>query len=204
MTQARVLRNDARILDAGAAAAAEDGWAGLALSAVARRAGLSQRPVASRFVDRSALAASVWRERAAPALLESLQDALSSAGLLQAEASPHDFQASMQRLARPSDQLRAALELLIMASFDTGLADEVGRQAAAAATDWVTPRPGQTSRALAARRAYLLIVALGLVAVSRRPGAGSVVLAEQYERLLAALGSDASPPGPAQGAPAAP
>ncbi len=47
VAQARVRGNDALMLDAVLDATAEDGWPGLALTAAARRAGLSQRPVAS-------------------------------------------------------------------------------------------------------------------------------------------------------------
>ena len=193
MAQARVLRNDALILDAALDATAQDGWPGLALTAVARRAGLSQRPVANRFVDRSELAAVVWRERVAPVLLASLKHALSSAGLLPGEASAAGFRKAMERLARPDKALLAALELLVMSSFDPTLAAEVQQGVAAEVIGWCTPQHGKLTRAQAARRAYLLIVALGLVAVARRPGSEQVGLADEIESLFSALQSDARP-----------
>jgi len=193
VAQARVLRNDALILDAALDATAQDGWPGLALTAVARRAGLSQRPVANRFVDRSELAAAAWRERLAPVLLAVLEQALSSAGLLPGTASAAIFQTAMQRLARPDTPLRAALELLIISNFDPILAAEVKQGIAAEVHGWCTPQHGRPTRAQAARRAYLLIVALGLIAVSRRPGSEQVDLTEEFDSLFRALQADASP-----------
>ncbi len=193
MAQARVLRNDALILDAALDATAQDGWPGLALTAVARRAGLSQRPVTNRFADRSELAVATWRERSAPVLLAVLEQALSSAGLLPGEVSPARFQTAMQRLARPDTALQAALELLIMSSFDPTLAAEVQQGAASEVHVWCTPQRGKPTRALAARRAYLLIVAFGLIAVSRRPGSEQVDLSKEFDSLFRALQSDASP-----------
>ena len=76
MSQARVLRNSERILTAGLDAAAEEGWAGLAPTVVARRAGLSQRAVQTRFPHRPDVGAAVWRERTAPALHQALTAAL--------------------------------------------------------------------------------------------------------------------------------
>jgi AcrR family transcriptional regulator len=193
VAQARVLRNDALILDGALEAAAADGWPGLALMAVARRVGLSQRPVATRFADRSELACTVWRERAAPALLAALDQALSSAGLLQGKPSAPRFQESMESLARPDSNLRAAAELLVMSNFDLTLAQEVGAGFGAQVQEWCAPQRGKVTRALAARRAYLLIVALGLVAVGRRPGADLIVLTGELDSLLAALQAAATP-----------
>jgi AcrR family transcriptional regulator len=191
--QARVLRNDALILDGALDAAAEDGWPGLALLAVARRVGLSQRPVATRFADRSELARTVWRERAGPALLATLEEALSAAGLLAGEPSAPSFRAAMEGLARPEARLRAAAELLVMSNFDPGLAREVESGFGAQLREWCSPRAGQVTRAQAARRAYLLIVALGLVAVGRRPGADRIALTDVLDSRFAALQSSATP-----------
>ena len=193
LAQARVLRNDALILDAALDATAPDGWPGLALTAVARRAGLSQRPVANRFVDRSELATAVWRERAAPVLLTALEHALSTAGLIPGEASATGFHAAMEHLARPHKALLAALELLIMSNFDPTLASEVKQGVAAEVLGWCTPQRGKPTKAQAAGRAYLLIVALGLVAVARRPGSEQVDLTEELGTLFTALQADASP-----------
>ena len=143
MAQSRVLRNDTLILDAALDATAQDGWPGLALTAVARRAGLSQRPVANRFVDRSELATAVWRERAAPVLLTALERALSTAGLIPGEASAAGFQAAMEHLARPDKALLAALELLIMSNFDPTLASEVEQGLTAEILGWCTPQRGK-------------------------------------------------------------
>ena len=193
MAQSRVLRNDTLILDAALDATAQDGWTGLALTAVARRAGLSQRPVANRFADRSDLAASVWSERAAPILLPGLEQALLSAGLLAGESSATGFQTAMEYLARPGKALLAAIELLIMSNFDPTLAAEVQQGVAAEVHGWCTPQRGKTTRAQAARRAYLLIVALGLVSVARRPGSEQVDLTKEFDSLFRALQSDTSP-----------
>ena len=193
VAQARVLRNDALILDAALDATAQDGWPGLALTAVARRAGLSQRPVANRFVDRPELATAVWRERAAPVLLTALERALSTAGLIPGEASAAGFQAAMEHLARPDKALLSALELLVMSNFDPTLASEVKQGLAGEVLGWCTPQRGKPTKAQAARRAYLLIVALGLVSVARRPGSEQVDLTEEFGSLFRALQADTSP-----------
>lgn len=193
MAQARVLRNDALILDGALEAAAADGWPGLALIAVARRVGLSQRPVAARFVDRAELACTVWRERAAPALLAGLDQALTAAGLLKGKPSAHRFEEAMESLARPDANLRAASELLVLSNFDLTLAQEVESGFGAQVQEWCSPKRGRVTRAQAARRAYLLIVALGLVAVGRRPGADRIVLTDELDSLLAALQAAATP-----------
>ena len=189
MPQVRVLRNDARILDAGLDAAATDGWAGMTPTAVARRSGMSQRAVQTRYPQRPDLGAAVWRERAGDAFRSALQTAVDAS---QTPAPDAAFAQAMQHLARPSQVLLAAVELLVISIFepavreaiDTTLGDDVRR--------WCTPGES-VSDATAARRAYVVMLGLGLVAAGRRPNAGRLDLHPEFDTLHEALRASAAP-----------
>lgn len=188
-----MLRNSERILSAAVLAAAADGWAGLAPTAVARLCGMSQRAVQSRYPHRPDLGAAVWTERSGPALRQALDGALAAAGLLDGEPSQDDFREAMGRLSRPSNELRAAVELLIISMFEPVVRDAVRDDIAHDATDWCTPRRGQVPRALAARRAYLIMVSLGLLAAGRRQSVSRLNLTGEFDHLFTALQDPASP-----------
>lgn len=190
--QARVRRNDARILAAAVDLAAGEGWAGVTLAGVGRAAGLTISPVRDRYRTRGALGAAAWTQVAGPALEAALESALSAAGLLDQPPDEPAFAAAMDALARPGVDLIAAAELAVVSCFEPELADAVATTLGAATRGWLDPvRAGSPARA--AIRGYLLTLALGLIAVSHRPVTTALDLSPQWVRLLAALGTDRDP-----------
>ena len=202
MVQARVRRNDARILAAALQLLADEGWAGLSLAHVGRAAGLSIRPVRDRFVDRGALAAAVWQDSAGPALREALSRCLVAAGLLPAqEGIPAEgladgdvpaLEAALDALARPDIPLRAAADLAVLASFDAKIRAVVAESVGAAIARWVSLQDaGSAERA--AKRAYLLALGLGLLAAAHRPRIDNLDLHPVWRRYAKVLADDRSP-----------
>ena len=80
--QARVQRNEERVLDAIVEVAGTGGWADLSVAAVSRSAGLSPKAVHDRYEDRSALACAAWTNRCGPVLRAALAEVLCAAGAL--------------------------------------------------------------------------------------------------------------------------
>lgn len=189
MPQVRVLRNDARILDAGLDAAATDGWADMTPTAVARRSGMSQRAVQTRYPQRPDLGAAVWRERAGDALRSALRAALDAGDTSAPDAA---FTQAMQHLARPSHALLAAIELLVISIFEPAVREAIDASLGEDVRQWCTPG-GSVSAATAARRAYVTMLGLGLVAAGRRPSAAYVDLRPELDTLNEALHAPATP-----------
>lgn len=193
MTQARVLRNTERVLDAATDAAATDGWAWLTPHGIAQRSGLSTRAVQARAADREQLALMVWRERAEPALLGLLTEALDTAGLLDAERDDARFVRLLSGLTDPNVELRAAVELLIMGSFVDSVATEITATLGAQTVEWCRSTPRRGGRVGAAQRAFVVLVVLGLLAASRRPGAATLNISGEVASQLDALHTPANP-----------
>ena len=193
MTQARVLRNSERITRAATDALAEDGWSALAPTTVSRRSGLSHRAVSTRYPTRPDVAAGVWSSTAGPALEAALNYVLTASGLLDTPGSDAEFVAAMHSVFRPSVDLLAAAELLVLARFEPTLRDALDASLAPTAAQWCEPVPGRVTRAAAARRAYLLMVALGLIAAGRRPGVSGLDLTGELTDLHRALHTDQAP-----------
>ena len=197
MVQARVRRNDARILAAALDILADEGWAGLRLARVGKAAGLSIRPVRDRFADRAALAAQVWQESAGPALQQALTNCLAAAGLLHAQdgvtgVDETEFDAAMQVLARPSKELQVAADLALLASFEPQIQTVVAGSVGNVMSRWVSPQDAGTPQR-AAKRAYLLALALGLIAASHRPGIDDLDLHPAWQRYAKVLAQDRQP-----------
>ncbi len=193
MTQARVLRNSERITRVATDALAEDGWSALAPTTVSRRSGLSPRAVSTRYPTRPDIGAAAWHAHAGPTLQTTLTDVLSASGLLDAPGSEADFVAVMRSVAQPSVDLLAAAEVLVLARFEPVLRDALDATLAPAVTQWCEPVPGKVTRAAAARRTYLLMVALGLIAAGRRPGVPDLDLTNELTDLHRALHEDLGP-----------
>lgn len=193
--QARSIRNDKQIIDSGLALASEQGWAGLTFPGVAERSGLSLRPVRDRFADRSELAAAVWVEQVAPALASAF------AGLVDAFSLIVDGRSqggdaltdALLPFTAPAPELRAAAELIIVSGYDPPVHGAIGRSTCPAFRAWVLPRHGSISRAEAARRAYLLSTALGLLAQGLNWPTAGLDLTPEFSRVAAALGADREP-----------
>ena len=192
MVQVRVRRNGARILAAASETVSALGWSGVTLAGVGKAAGLTIRPVRDRYPTRALLGADTWTEVAGPALDEALRKALAFAGLLEQPADALEFAAAMEAMARPSHQVQAAAELVVVSCFEEDIRkaidDTLVRQMAA----WVDPEAAG-SPARAARRGYLLALGLGLIATRHRPGLSALDLTAQWDRLLAALSTNMQP-----------
>lgn len=117
---------------------------------------------------------------------------LSTAGLLDQAADEEAFSTAMDAFAMPSPEMRAAAEFAVVASFEPELEEAVAATIGTSVDAWLDPRAAG-SPARAAKRGYLLALALGLLAVSHRPEIPDLDLAPQWHRLLAALGTERDP-----------
>ena len=186
MLQARVRRNYARIQAAAVEVASDRGWSGMTLAGVGRAAGLTIRPVRDRYPTRALLGAATWTEVAGPAMQSALTDALTSGGLLDQPANEDSFSDAMDAFARPDGNLRAAAELAVVSCFEPELADAVTDSLGHSVRIWLDPAKAG-SPVLAAKRGYLVALALGLIAMAHRPGLTDLDLAPQWRHLLTAL-----------------
>lgn len=166
----RVRRTDRAIGAASVRVAAEEGWGDFTFARVAREAGTSRRPLQDRFADRVQLAASTWTDSVEPVMRGLVVEFLASGGVLHTDADRVRFVAVIDQLAHPSPEVQAAVEFLIVAQFERELGLAVQSTLGEEIARWCRPREGDLSREDAARRAFMLSVALGLVLVARRPG----------------------------------
>jgi AcrR family transcriptional regulator len=197
---------DRRLLDAAMALVAEQGWDAASVLAVAKRAGMTSRAVDDRFDSRSDLAIGVWRDGPVDALgdaLIALVDAMlpaaasSQGGLARGlRAGGSNRQAhglpELLRMARPSEHLVVAAELLCAGVFDpvlrAAIAGDLHERLAARCL------PGEgTSPSQAAQGAYLVATGLGLLLAYRRPGAEELDISPLAAALAAALADPAKP-----------
>jgi len=189
----RVQRNEALLLDAAASVLADEGWSGLNFAHVAATAGLSVRPIRDRFATVSELAVAVWHGRVGAPLRDSLSGGLTAAGLLVEPGSPTQAVKLLRRSSRPSAQLRAAGELLLMAQFDQELGQAVDATLGAQVRSWCEPQRAVVTRADAARRAYLVATTLGLILAGRRPGMSAIDLTPEIDDIMRAIDGDRQP-----------
>ena len=189
--QARSIRNDERILEAAVRLADQEGWHGLLIARVAEAAGLSRRTVSDRVPDRQALATWVWSQRLAPVVIQALSRLIeamtpdSPAG--SPSLDPQRLGHAIDAFTEPDEQMRAAAELLIVATFDPPLHLAVHDTVGTALAQWLTPTPGQVSAADAARRGYVISTALGCLLEARRQEGVRVDLTAEWEQLCATL-----------------
>jgi AcrR family transcriptional regulator len=191
--QARVLRNQQRLIDAAMEAADQDGWSGLNFANVSARAGLSRRPLQDRFADSSHLAAAAWGTVAEPALQRALEDLLTAGGQLGEPISVPDLTAAFEVLMRPNATLRAATELLLVSQFDLVLRSAVRQGLGAQVEQWCQPQARVVSRVDTGRRGYLLVQGLGLLIAGRRPGIEDLDIRHEVKALAAAIEQPARP-----------
>jgi len=170
--QARSIRNDERILDAGLRLLTERGWSDLTFAPVADLAGLSMRPVRDRYADRSDLAAAIWAERIYPVLREdvvALQEATEvviKAGIEEAGA----LIDALQAFLRPAPRMRAAMELMIVAGFNPVVRGALDATLLPPLRKWITPGLDAPTPAEGARRAFVLSTAFGMVVTGLQLG----------------------------------
>ena len=189
----RVRRTDRALSAASVRVAAEEGWGDFTFARVAREAGTSRRPLQDRYAGRSQLAAAIWSESVEPPLRGLLVEFLASAGLLHADPDRERFLAVMDRLAHPAREVQAAVEFLIVAHVDSDLGEAVRASLGREISRWCDPRQGDLSREEAARRAFMLSVALGLVLVARRPGVDRIDIEHVADVLLRILATQVVP-----------
>ena len=128
-----------------------------------------------------------------PALRGLVVEFLASAGLLHANPDRERFVAVMDRLAHPSPEVQAAVEFLIVAQFEPELALAVQSTLGGEISRWCGPREDTLTKEEAARRAFMLSVALGLVLVARRPGVERIDVEHVADVLLRILATPVSP-----------
>jgi len=193
--QARSIRNDNLILDAGLQILSEQGWSDLTFPQVSRRAGLSLRPVRDRFAERGELAAAIWAERIYPLLHQDLLalreacDVVIKAGAQEADS----LIAAMAPFIRPEPRMRAALELMVVSGFDPIVRGALDSSILPALRKWVTPGVDGLTRGDAARRAFTASYALGIAACVLQLGSHSVVLDGEIKLLTSALATEREP-----------
>lgn len=167
--QARSIQRDGIILDAAQEILADSGWRALSLLSTAEAAGVSRKSLHTRFTGKASLAVAVWRERLVDPLLKILEETLSAGGLLSTKASASNFEASLSAAAKPSQELLASVELLIISLFEKELKDEIKRVFSKQVIDWCTPKSGKATKAVCAKRAYVIMLVLGYILASRIP-----------------------------------
>ena len=146
------------------------------------------------------------KELAGLALWQSLQQlttALDSVSLADAAIHLEDLredgpsaewlEIALDAFQRPSPALKAAVELLIVSHFDEQLAAAIQECVSPTVAAWCTPASSGPSPETAARRAYLLSIALGLVLVHDRLGAPNLDLSDEVLALAAAIQVDRKP-----------
>lgn len=194
--QGRSIRNDGVILQATQELLAEEGWAGVSLNSVARRAQLSVRPVRDRYADRRELVAAAWEQLIAPLWASSVAAVVSAADAADEGA----LLTALTPFARPGGIHRAGGELVMVAAHDEDVRAIV---ADAAILPLARLLDGSArGRARAAIHGYAAMLALGLLLESWREGAAEVDLVGFARRLAAAFREPSRPRRlPSAGAP---
>ena len=186
------MRNHEALLDAATECLDDEGWAGLALGRVSKAAGLSISPARARFTDRNGLAVALWRERLAQPVTSTLGDVL---GLVAAgrTVDAADLGAALAPLVSPERTLCCAVELMIVARYEPALRAAVTASLGPLLDEALTPARGRLSRTDAARSAYLLILALGLLLEGRRQGVADLDLTPVLRDTATALSNPTAP-----------
>lgn len=188
--QERALRNDEVILDSGLELADEAGWAGLLIAPVTKRAGLSWMTVKARFADRSELGAAVWERRISSRFADAVRKVLAVATAPGEQADPAAIRDALKPFIEPDQAMRAGIELVLVARYDEAVGPAVQQTLEPLLEEWLVPSDGEVSRVQAARRAYLLQLALGLLSHSRSVAMVTDDLGDEYSRLAKALSVD--------------
>lgn len=189
--QARSIRNDERILSSSLDILDRHGWGALAISRVADEAGLNPSTVAARYGARASLGAGLLRHRVAAPLLEHFRRLIEAAEPRRVAAPRlHD---SLEPFMHPDKSTGAAAELLVVAGFEPALAGAVKETLEPAWITWLTPDRERTTRAQAARHAFLISMAIGFVLEARRYGRLDLDFSEAIDTLARGLSSPTQP-----------
>lgn len=182
------LAKDQAILDAAESVLDRDGWAALQFTRVAADAGVSVQALRTRYVDRLGLAQALWRERCGPALVDAMGTLVAANS-----GSTSDLSAALDVFAQPSAQLRGAVELVVVSTYEPALSAVVVETCEQLLAPWLVPARGGLTRATAARHAFLFALGLGLVILSYTTAASPVDLSGEAARIAPALRSDIAP-----------
>lgn len=163
--QNRSIANDARILDAVVERLDSGGWEETSLVQIARQAGLTHPTVLDRYDNRTDAVIDVWNQRLAPALVDALRECMA---VLDERVQESELAAALDPFVYPEPRMRAAVEVLLVSRYEPVVAEAVAAALRADLDMWLTPRRGQLTRAQAARRAFLLALALGCALEARR------------------------------------
>lgn len=189
--QARSVLNDERTLDAVVEHLDSGGWEGTSLGEIARGAGLSLPAVLDRYDNRGAAVVDAWHKRLTPALRTALESCVE---VVDTEAPPSELLAALDVFVHPSRELRAAIEVLLVSRYDRQLADAVSDTISADLREWTVPKARRLTRADAARRTFVLGLALGCLVEARRGAPEQPLdLRPDVELMSAALQAHHSP-----------
>jgi len=176
----RVARNDEAIAAVVIDVLADAGLAQLTAAEVARRTGMSKRPVLVRYPTRSSLAVAAWTECGA-ALSKLLND------VVQTDDAERRL-AAWNSLSSPSPEVRAAAELIVAAQFDEDLSSVIKDTLGMDLRKWINGTPEDKARA-----AYVIGTGLGLLWVSRYPVVRGLGFRRDLSRIDAAVRTPREP-----------
>ena len=187
----RAVRNTELMLDSSTRALAANGWASFTLARVAREMGISERPVRNRAKNRSDLAAITWTERSGPLLVAAVERCMAGLNQARETGDSGDLCSALMAMLSRGIELDAAAELLICSNFDPDVAEAVDADLAPLVRRLITPGKS-LSPDDAARAAYVLALAFGLLFMARYPRAQSKRVGEALPVWVGALTSDAT------------
>lgn len=190
--QARVLRNDERILDAAISILADAGWGAFNVAAVARRANLSHPAVKDRFPGRPEAARRIWEQRLGPIFVERMAPVLTLAREDRNAVTATEMHEAFASWLHPDANLLAIAELLVGAHHDGVLRDAMDVTLGAPLREACTPA-GTTSATMAAQRAYLAILAFGFTFLAHRTARRQGDYSREFEAIADALAHPTKP-----------
>lgn len=163
--QNRAIANDARILDAAVSVLADDGWEDASVLHISEVCGLARRTVLNRYGDRAGVAAAAWSARLAPRLSDALNAVIDAASPV--EPHPQVLADALEPFIDADTHLRAAGEVLIVSGYQPDLRRVVAETLSEAVEPALSPTASPLSRADAARRAFVVSLALGALVEGR-------------------------------------
>lgn len=175
-----------RILAATAALLAHNGMPSVTLAGVARTIGTSIRPVHNRIPSRDDLLVTAW-ERLFPGFAAVLADVVDGVQMARA-GRPELLLSGLAQAPVRSTERDASIELLLNARFHPPLAAAVQQTLGAQVIAWTQP-PSQSPED-AARHAFVLALAFGLMIGARHERAASLDLPSALPTWVAALQQD--------------
>ncbi len=190
--QARVLRNDDRVLDASEAILSDTGWGGFNVATIARKSKLSHPAVKDRFPSKHEGAELLWKHRVAERVTQNMASLLELVGTSTGPISREAVETAFQPWVQPGTTMRAAAELLVLANHDAPLQEAVATSLGALVGSMCKPSK-RLSPEVAAQRGYLANLALGFLLIARRKGIAKFDFGREWESLADALNNPGKP-----------